>query len=368
LKAYKFKLKMNQTFANQCERTLDGCRELYNAALQERRDAYKTCRTSVNFHKQALQLPEIKLIREDIDGIHSQVLQATLRRLSKAFDAFFRRVKAGDQPGYPRFKGKYRFASFCYPQSGFRLIGDKLTLSKIGSCRVRLSREIEGRIKTCTIKRQADGWFVIFAVEESQSRFIPKTGDATGIDVGLESFATLANGEVIENPRFLKKAQRAIKIAQRKVSKKKRRGANRRKAVKILARKHLKVANQRADFFHKLSHQLIAEYDVIAVEDLHIKGLVRNHHLAKSISDAAWGSFIQTLSNKAASAGRRVVKVSAAYTSQDCSQCGNRVRKSLSQREHRCIGCGFVAHRDHNAAINIQARAVPLVRVNAVTH
>jgi len=312
LKAYKFKLKMNQKFEAACGQTLNLCRELYNAGLQERRDAYKICRTSINFHQQALQLPEIKRLRDDARGIHSQVLQDTLRRLGKAFDAFFRRVKAGHQPGYPRFKGKRFFNSFTYPQSGFRLTGDKLTLSKIGACRLRLSRAIDGTIKTCTIKRQADGWFVIFTVAESQSCFIPKTGDATGIDVGLENFATLANGAVIENPRFLKQAQHAIKIAQRKASKKKRRGANRRKAVKILARKHLKVANQRADFFHKLSHQLIAGYDVIAVEELQIKGLVKNHHLAKSISDAGWGSFIAILSGKAASAGRTVVKVSAA--------------------------------------------------------
>src|ERR1051325_3079830 len=156
MKAYKYKLKMNKAFAGKCEQTLKVCRELYNAALQERRDAYAFAHKSLNFHKQAIQLPEIKLIREDARAIHSQVLQDTLRRLSKAFDAFFRRLNNGEQPGYPRFKGRHRFNSFTYPQSGFSLKGDKLTLSKIGSCRLRLNREIEGKIKTCTIKRQAD--------------------------------------------------------------------------------------------------------------------------------------------------------------------------------------------------------------------
>lgn len=365
MKAYKFKLKMNKAFAKQCEQTLNVCRELYNAGLQERRAAFATCRASVSFHKQAIQLPEIKLIREDVDGLHSQVLQDTLRRLSKAFDAFFRQMKNGEQPGYPRFKGKYRFNSFTYPQSGFRLTGDKLTLSKIGSCRLRLSRAIEGKIKTCTIKRQADGWFVIFTAE-TPTKPLPKTGDCIGIDLGIENYATLSTGEVIDNPKYLRESEREIKIAQRQVSKKKWRGENRKKAARVLARKHLKVANQRRDFFHKLSNQLIREFDDIAVEDLNIAGLVKNHHLAKSISDAAWGTFLSILESKAASAGRRVWKVIPQFTSQDCSQCGNRVKKSLSVREHRCIACGFVAHRDHNAAINILARAAPFVRANLV--
>jgi putative transposase len=380
MKAYKFKLKMNQRFAANCEQTLDLCRELYNAALQERREAYRVQKISLNFHSQAIQLPEIKLIRDDLEAIHSQVLQDTLRKLSKAFDAFFRRLKTIEKAGFPRFKGKDRYHSFTYPQSGFKLVSNKLTLSKIGSVRLRLSRPIEGKIKTCSIKKQVDGWFVIFSVEENQSRYFPKTGVSCGIDVGLENFATLSTGGVKENPRFFRQAEKALKLQQRQVSKKKLRGANRKKAVRLLGKKHLKIANQRKDFFHKTSLQLIREFDEIAVEDLNIKGLVKNHHLAKSISDASWGTFISILENKAANAGRRVWKVPAAFTSQDCSQCGDRVKKSLAIREHRCIACGFVVHRDVNAAINISAKGraqsvadsgvpvvrAPLVRVNAV--
>jgi putative transposase len=335
--------------------------------LQERRDAYKVSKTSINYQSQQNQLPEIRSEREDIRGVHSQVLQDTLNKLSKAFDAFFRRVKTGETPGYPRFKGQRFFNSFTYPQSGFRLEGDKLRLSKIDSVRLRLSRKIEGKIKTCTIKRQVDGWFVIFTVEENQSRYLPKTGASVGIDVGLENFATLSTGEIIENPRLFRRAEQALKIQQRKVSKKKRGGSNRKKAVSLLGKKHLKVANQRKDFFHKTSLLLIKEFDEIAVEDLNIKGLVKNHHLAKAISDASWGTFSSVLENKAANAGRRVWKVPAAYTSQDCSQCGDRVKKSLAVREHRCIACGNVCHRDHNAALNILGRADQFVRVNALT-
>src|SRR5215468_4724793 len=222
VRAYKYKLKTNAKFEAACNLTLDLCRELYNAALQERRDAYRINGISINYHAQAVQLPQIKQIRQDVGGVHSQVLQDTLRRVDKTFDAFFRRVKNSETPGYPRFKPASRYDSFTYPQSGFRLEGDKLHLSKIGSCRVRLSRPIEGIIKTCTIKRDVDGWYVVFAVEENQCRFFPKTGGAVGLDVGIENFATLPTGEVVENPEFLRESEGKLKTAQRKVSRRKK--------------------------------------------------------------------------------------------------------------------------------------------------
>ena len=356
VKAYKYKLKTNAKFEAACIAALDLCRELYNAALQERRDAYRINGISIDYHAQAVQLPQIKQIRQDVGGVHSQVLQDTLRRVDKTFDSFFRRVKNGETPGYPRFKPASRYDSFTYPQSGFRLEGDKLRLSKIGSCRVRLSRPIEGVIKTCTIKRDVDGWYVVFAVEENQCRFFPKTGDAVGIDVGIENFATLSTGEVVENPEFLRESEAEFKTAQRKVSRRIKGSKRRRKAVNLLAKKHQKIERQRADFQHKTALNIVREFDAIAVEDLNVKGMVKNHHLAKSISDAGWSQFTSILTNKAESAGRQVVKVNPSYTSQDCSQCGNRVRKTLATREHRCINCGFVAHRDHNAALNIRER------------
>ena len=360
MRAYKYKLRLNRTFQANCERTLNVCRELYNAALQERRDAWAINRVSVNYATQCAQLSEIKALRPELTDVHSQVLQQTLRKLQRAFENFFRRVKTGETPGYPRFKDRDRFDSFCYPQAGFRLDGDKLHLSKIGSCRVRLSRPVEGTIKTCTLKREADGWYVIFAVEENQCRFIPKTGDSVGLDVGLENFATLSTGEVIENPRHLKNAERRLKTAQRKVSRRPNKRSNRRrKAVTLLRKQHQKVRRQRTDFQHKTALRLIREFDAIAVEDLNIKGLVRNHHLAKAISDAAWQAFFLILTSKAAEAGRQVVKVEPQFTSQDCAHCGQRVRKTLAVREHRCLACGFVAHRDHNAALNIQRRGTP---------
>lgn len=357
MKAYKYKLKVSKAVAAKFESTLSVCRELYNAALQERRDAWKVARESVNFARQSAQLPHIKGERADVADVYAQVLQDTLRRVDKTFQAFFRRVKAGQKAGYPRFKGARRYDSFTYPQGGFKLDGDKLTLSKIGSVRVRLSRPVEGRVKTCTVKREADGWFVVFAVEENQCRYFPKTGAGVGVDVGLENFATLSTGEAVANPEYLRKAERALKKAQRKVSRRKRGGNRRRKAVALLAKRHLKVKRQRLDFFHKLSLRLIREFDSVAFEELNIKGMMMNHSLAKSISDAAWATFISIHTAKAENAGRHVVKVPAQYTSQDCSGCGARVLKSLAVREHRCAACGLVLHRDHNAAINIRGRA-----------
>jgi len=357
VKAYKYKLKTNAKFEAALQAPLNVCRELYNAALQERRDAYKINGLSINYQAQAVQLPQIKQVRQDVGAVYSQVLQDTLRRVDKTFDAFFRRVKNGETPGYPRFKPASRFDSFTYPQSGFRLEGNKLHLSKIGSCRVRLSRSVEGTIKTCTIKREADGWYAIFVVEENQSRFFLKTGDTVGIDVGIENFATLSTGEIVENPQFLRESERELRTAQRRVSRRSNKRSNRRRqAVKSLAKKHQKIQRQRADFHHKTALGIVREFDAIAIEDLNVKGMVKNHHLAKSISDAGWSQFTSILTNKAESAGRQVVKVNPSYTSQDCSQCGHRVRKTLATREHRCVNCGFVAHRDHNAALNIQKR------------
>ena len=361
MKSYKYKLRPSRRVVEVFEQTLAVCCELYNAALQERRDAWRVSRDSINFYSQDAQLPQIKALRPDLASIHSQVLRDPLRRIDRAFQAFFRRVKTGEKAGYPRFKSIRRYNSFTYsqplPSGGFRLNGDKLYLSKIGSVRVRLSRPIEGKIKTCTVKREADGWFVIFAVEENQCRYFPKSGASVGVDVGIENFATLSTGEAIPNPRYFHKVERRLKTAERRVTRRKKGSNRRRKAVQLLAKKYLKITRQRQDFFHKLSLRLVREFDSVAFEDLNISGMVKNHHLAKAISDAAWGTFILVHEGKAANAGRRVVKVPAAFTSQDCSACGARVRKSLAMREHRCISCGLVLHRDHNAAINIQGRA-----------
>lgn len=359
MKAYRFKLKPTTRQQADFEQWLEICRELYNAGLQERRDAYRTCGKSINYYHQALELPEIKEIRSDVAQVNAQVLQDVLRRLSKTFDSFFRRCKQGEKLGFPRFKSKHRYDSFTFPQmkGSFRIEGNRLHLSKIGKVKIIQHRPVEGEIKTCTIKREADGWYAIFVVEESFMPFIPKTGETVGVDLNISNFATLSTGEVIDNPRFLRSSEKRLKTAQRKVSHGKKGSKRRKKAVQLLAKQHLKIKRQRLDFFHKAANQLIREFNEIAVEDLNIAGMVKNHHLAKSISDVAWGTFLLILTSKAESAGRRVWKVPAAFTTQECSRCGNRVKMSLAMREYRCIACGLVLPRDHNSALNIKGRA-----------
>lgn len=355
MKAYRYKLKPSKRLANAFEQTLHVCCELYNAGLQERRAAWKLNNVSINFHAQAIQLPEIKTIREDVAALYSQVPQDVLRRLSKAFDAFFRRVKQKQTAGFPRFKSKSRYDSFCYPQSGFKLVGDKLTLAKLGSVRLRLSRPVEGKIKTCTIKRQADGWFVIFTVE-TDPQPLPERSAQVGIDVGLLSFATLSDGTEINNPRYYREAQAKLRRVQRKVARRKKGSNRRRKAVRLLARAHLHVANQRKDFHHKISRWLVNNHQVMAAEDLKIKALAGGM-LAKSVRDAGWGQFLNLIAYKAEDAGRQFVHVNPNGTSQTCI-CGAHTPKTLPQRWHKCDLCGLSLGRDQVSAQVILNRAL----------
>jgi putative transposase len=370
MKAYKFKLKANKKFEEEATRTLNLCRELYNACLEERRNAHQfnlrasakpsIKKASVGYFSQKRDLPFIKESRPEFKNVHSQVLQDVVARVERSFDGFFRRVAEGSQsPGYPRFKGVSRYNSFTYTQSGFDLKGDKLTLSKIGSVRVHLSREIQGKVKICAITKEIDGWYVVFTVDTaSASKSLPKTGETVGIDVGIEAFATLSTGERIENKRFVKNAERELKTAQRRVARRpKKTGSNRRKAVKFLARKYRKTQRQRRDFHFKQAKKLVARFDVIKFEDLTVKNLVKNHHLAKAIHDVAWRQFITITAYKAEEAGKQVLVVNPNGTSQICSRCKGRVEKDLSVRWHECPGCGLSIHRDHNSALEIKDRS-----------
>ena len=354
VKSYKFKIKISKAVETKFEQTLNLCRELYNSAIQERRDAWKINHVSLNYHIQRAQLPDIKQIRPEIEEIYSQVLQDVLRRVSKTFDAYFRRLSRGEKAGYPRFKGKNFFNSFTYVQSGFKIVGNKLTLSKIGSMRVHLSREIVGTIKTCTIKREVSGWFVIFAVEDQPIR-LPHSAKAIGIDVGIENYATYTEGEPTPNPRFFESLQSKLRVAQRTVSRRKKGSQRRRQAVLKLRKIHQKIKNCRNDFQHKLSTRIVSNYGVIAVEDLNIKRMSRGI-LSKQILDASWSSFLYKIGYKAENAGRDFWKVNPNGTSQTCT-CGEKVKKKLSVRWHHCPGCGLSAHRDFVSAQVILNRA-----------
>ncbi len=352
-KTYKQRIYPSNAQKTKLEETLALCCELYNAALQERREAYKVSKTSINYHAQAIQLPEIKTLREDIRGIHSQVLQDVLKRLDKAFDAFFRRVKTKEKAGFPRFRSRFRYNSFTFPQTGFAIESGKLKLSKIGKVKIKLHRPIEGKIKTLTITKSATGkWYACFCVEV-EAQPLPKSIAAIGVDVGLKEFAVLSNGEAIHNPKFFRQEERRLAKAQRKLSKAVKGTPERKKRRKVVAHVHERIADQRRDFAHQESRKLVNRFGVIVFEKLNINGMLKNHCLAKSIADAAWGQLVQYATYKAENAGRCVRQVNPRNTSQMCSGCGEIVKKDLSVRIHNCEGCGLVLDRDHNAAINI---------------
>jgi putative transposase len=354
-KSYKYKLKPTPDQAQVLDETVWHCRDLYNAGLEQRIWAYRKGGVTVTHGQQEAELPNIRDAFPAYAAIHSQVLQDVLTRLDKAYQAFFRRVKAGQTPGFPRFQARSRYHSFTYKQfgNGAHLEHGFLVLSKIGHIAVRWSRPIEGTPKTVTLSREPDGWYVIFSCAEVPVQSLSLTGKETGIDVGLKVFLITANGMVIANPRHQRQAEKRLAKAQRVVSRRQKGSKRHKKAINSCARQYQTVSRQRADFHHKVAGQLVQAYDTIYLEDLQVANLVRNRHLAKSIVDAGWAQFRTILEFKAACAGKRVVAVPAQYTSQDCSGCGERVPKSLSVRTHVCLACGLVLDRDENAARNI---------------
>ncbi len=363
-KTYRFRLYPNRQQQEKLVATLDVCRELYNAALQERRESYRTTGKGTTFVSQSAQLPAIKEIRDDVNGVYSQVLQDVLHRLDKTYQSFFQRVQRHQKAGFPRFKGRDRYDSFTYPQLGFSLTGNRLQLSKIGNIKVKLHREMKGSVKTLTLRRDAGCWYACFSVEFEPAP-LPRNDKATGIDVGLSAFATLSDGTEIANPRLYQAAQAKFRRAQRRVARRRnKKSKGRRRAILLLQKAHRRVCNQRSDFQHKLSHQIVRDFGIIAIEDLNVKGLASGM-LAKSVHDVGWSSFIAKLSYKAANAGRTLIAIDPRGTSQTCL-CGATVRKLLSNREHVCTECGLIAPRDVVSAQVILQRALGL-SVDALT-
>ncbi len=354
-KTFKYRLYPSAVQQELLEQTLNTCRILYNNALAERRNVWKDEERSVGYHEQAIALPEQKRDNPYLSMVHSQVLQDVLRRADKSFKNFFRRVKNGEKPGYPRFKGRHRYDSFTYPQLGFEIVGKKLRLSKIGDISIKLHRPIEGAIKTCSIRQDVNRWYACFTVDLPDIEKIePKT--ATGVDVGLESIVTLSTGKKVEPPKFLKQSEIRLAREQRRLSRKKKGSKNRSKQRLKVARAHRKVRNQRLDFMHKLSRSLVDRFDLIAFEDLRIKNMLKNRYLAKGIADASWHLLQSLTAYKAEWAGKHTAFAVPNGTSQDCSCCGKTIKKSLATRIHRCPQCRLEMDRDVNAAINILKR------------
>lgn len=351
--AYKFRMYPNKQQEAMLDVTLETCRHLYNTALADRKNCYELEGISRSYEDQAATLT-LEKKEGKWQGVFSQVSQDVLRRVDKAFKAFFRRVKSGEKPGYPRFKGEGWYKSFTYPQAGFKIEGSKLVLSKIGSIRIFKHREVEGKIKTCTIKKDHLGHWYATLVSEIED--VPPVDPtiAIGVDVGLKSLVALSTGDTIQYPRYYVQAQQKLAVAQRNLSRKKKGSANRRKAKVKVAKISQDVQNHRDEFLHQVSRKLVDSADLIVFENLNISGMLKNHHLAKHIQDHAWGKLIQFTQSKAAKAGKVVELVDARYTSQKCSQCGIIVPKTLADRVHLCPNCGLEMDRDINASLNIR--------------
>jgi putative transposase len=355
-KTYRFRIFPNNTQTKKLQKSLDACRWLYNHFLEQRKTSWESEKKGLSRYEQTKTIPKLKKEHNFLNDAFSQSLQDVSTRVDLAFRAFFRRVKQGQKPGYPRFRGKNRYDSFCYPQAGFKLLKNVVKLSKIGGVKIKLHRPVEGIIKTCTVRRTPTGkWFVCFVCEIEHSPAKQPIEPPIGLDMGLEYFVTLSNGEHIKNPRFFRKEEKALARAQRKLSTQKKSSGARAKARKVVARVHERINWKRHNFVHQESRKLVNRFNTIAIEDLSINNMQKNNFccINKSIGDAAWRMFLNLLDYKAAEAGKRVIKVNPAYTSQTCSNCGNRQKLKLSDRVYHCSCCGLSIQRDHNAALNI---------------
>jgi putative transposase len=386
--SYQYKIKPNKEQAEKIDKTLEMLRYQYNYFLAQRFDWFEMNRCprdrcplicdlpelkeQPNYYNQKASLVQLKIDRPWYKDIHSQVLQEVPKKVELAFDRWLKGDVNGKKSGRPRFKGKGQYKTFTFHQfKQYHFINSKITLSKIGDIKVILHRPLPERfeIKTVSVTKKADGYYVTLSLDDKTVPTIKpdfNPDNIVGIDVGLIDFYVASDNTRIAPPKHLRRAERKLKSSQRKVSRR-RKGSNRRKkAIQKLGKQHKKVADTRKDFHFKTAKSLLDRYDVVAVEKLNIKGLARTW-LAKSINDAGWGQFLTILSNKAENAGLKVVSVNPNGTSQECSNCGHKVTKPLSQRMHNCPVCHASLCRDLNAAINIKARGTHALKAQSMS-
>lgn len=337
--------------------TLWSCRWLYNKGLEIKNKAFKDEKRSISKYDMFNLLPELKVENPELNSVYSQVCQNVFDRLDLAYKAFFRRVKLGETPGFPRFKGFDRYDSITYPQKGFRITNNgKLELSKIGVIKMVYHRSYEGILKTCTIRKSTTGkWWVSFTCDNIEPKLLVPVNKAVGIDLGIENYAYFSDDIVIENPKFAKEESDALAKEQRRLSKLQKGSIERKLQRKVVARVHERISFKRDDFCHKLSRFIVNGYDQIFFEDLSIDKMIAKGYtkLRYGILDASWGKLAQFTTFKAEEAGRLIGFVNPAYTSQKCSGCGTLVKKNLKVRIHECPNCGLRKHRDSNASSNI---------------
>lgn len=389
-RSYKFLMRPTSQQAVMLRLMLEDHRQLYNAALEHRKVAYAKAGVTIRYPEQSADLKYIRRADPDGQGRWSFCSQqTTLRRLDKAFVAFFRRVRAGEKPGYPRFKGCGQFDTVDWPEDGDGCRWNcqpgsgqiRAGFQGVGHVKVRQHREVRGTIKTISVKREGHRWYVILSCDNVAAEPLPVTGAVTGVDMGVVSFLTTSEGIHVDNPRYLKASAGKLVSAQQALSGCKRGSSRRRKARARTAAVHRKIRRQRLDFTHKVALSLVRQHDMIAHEALHIRNMTRSARgtlgnpgtniaaksgLNKSILDTGWGVFLSVLHAKAESAGRLIVEVDARYTSQRCSRCGHTAAGNrISQDIFCCLSCGHAAHADQNAAENILRAGLALQAAQA---
>lgn len=383
LRTYKYRIYPNNSQISKLENDFSICRALYNNALEHRILEYSRNGRSVNYYEQSAGLPEIKKEFPWYKSVNAVVLQNVLKRVDIAFQNFFRRMKdpkvKTTEKGFPKFKKRGQWNSITYSDKNkIKYPTNFLIVPSVGEIKIILHRNIpvDSQIKTMTIIKEANNWYVTFSVElnnSSQTELNVNTDKALGIDVGLIDYYYDSNGNSKKAPRLLRLAEKNLKRLQRKLAKCKKRSKDFYSVLKALKTAYSKVKYKRLDFLYKTAYELFSENDLIVREGLQLKNLTRRPKpklsedgktflpnnasakagMNKSFSDASFGKFFEVLDQVATKLGKMVVKVNSAYTSQDCSGCGNRIKKSLSTRTHVCYECGLVLNRDHNASLNI---------------
>ncbi len=353
IRTLRYPLRPNKAQEAKLEVYLLRCRQLYNAALEQRKDAYRKQGKTLSRFDQQKDLTQLRQDDLDFAAVPATILRSSLRRLDLSYKSFFRRVKAGEKPGFPRFKGVDRYKSFSFMLPP--LVRDsRILVPKLGYVKFHEYRPIAGIPLDASIRKGARGWYVCIQCDLGSAP--PKSPPAShvGIDVGLLHFATLSTGEHVENPRFFSKSEQILAQRQQTLARKIRRSLSRKRQKVLVARAHEHIRNQRLDFARKLAKLLFSRFDLVSYEELNIRGMVHST-LGKSINDAGWGMLTQAIACRAEEAGKWSVGVDPRGTSQRCSRCQCVVKKDLSVRTHDCPYCGLWLDRDQNAAINIDA-------------
>lgn len=362
-KTYKYRVYPTGKQEKTMLAILESCRWLYNQLLEQRKTLWETQKKGISLYQQQAGIAKLIAVNPSLENVYSQTKQNIAVRIDLAFKAFFRRCKSGEKPGYPRFRGKNWYDSFTYPQDNgsFKLTENdtRIYLSKIGNVKIKYHQKLQGKMKTCVVKRSPTGkWYVCISCLDIVSKKLKASKKQVGIDVGLKTFATFSDGNVIENPRFFKHSEKMLAKAQRKLAKQKMATPERAKAKNVVAKAHEKIKHHRDNFTHQESRKIVNAYGLIVVEDLDIKNMIVKGQFStirKGIADVAWSEFGRRLAYKAENAGRQFIAVNPAYTTQDCSACGNRQIMKLPERTYVCPVCGLEMDRDMNAAKNILA-------------